>query len=145
MTELIDQRELAQMQYVDLLEGGEIWIHDNATCQDIKLDAKSAMKLAGFLLLHQERLSRHAQAESEQPKPARLARPPYYVGSPGDEQGWWRWADQASDQELLEALHGCASWADIAAHVCLTRLKDRGYTLYNSATPASVTIEKAGG
>ena len=61
MAELIDQQELAQTQYADLLEGGEVWIHDNATFQDIKLDAKAATKLLDFLLLHRDRLQRHAE------------------------------------------------------------------------------------
>jgi len=68
--------------------------------------------------------------------------PPYSIKTPEQEQAWWQWADQASDQALLTALHGCASWSEIAATVCLTRLEDRGYTLYNSAQPASVTIER---
>ncbi len=73
-----------------------------------------------------------------------MKHPDYSVKTPAQENSWWAWADQATDSELLEALHGCAAWADIAATVCLTRLEDRGYTLYNSATPASVSIEKAG-
>ena len=55
-----------------------------------------------------------------------MNRPDYSVKSPEQENSWWQWADGASDAQLLEALHGCASWSDIAAHVCLSRLEERG-------------------
>lgn len=61
MTELIDTVELAPHQTVDLRAGGEVWIHDNATFQDIKLEAGPATRLFDFLLLHQDRLNRHAR------------------------------------------------------------------------------------
>lgn len=58
---MVDDEELGTHQTVDLREGGEIWIHDNATFQDIKLDAQAATQLMDFLLLHGDRLHRHAQ------------------------------------------------------------------------------------
>ena len=61
MSELIDTQELTPTQAVDIYEGGVIWIHDNAIGQDIELDAIAATKLYDFLLLHMDRLHRHAQ------------------------------------------------------------------------------------
>lgn len=61
MAALIDYEEISKDQYVELYEGGEVWIHDNSTFQDIKLDASAATKLFDFLLLHQDRLTRWAR------------------------------------------------------------------------------------
>ncbi len=66
MAELIDSCELASSQSAELHEGGEIWIHDNGTFQDIKLDAKAATLLFDFLGLHYERLMRHRDAQSSE-------------------------------------------------------------------------------
>ena len=63
MAELFDYVELAEMQVAELYEGGVIWLHDNGTQEDIRLDAKAATLLFDFLLLHQERLIRHAKSE----------------------------------------------------------------------------------
>lgn len=70
--------------------------------------------------------------------------PSHDVRSADDERTWWAWASAATDEALLAALHECAGWSEVAAAVCLTRLEDRGYTLYNSATPRDVTIRKDG-
>ena len=63
MPELIDAVELAASQAAELFDGGVVWIHDNGTHQDIELDAKAATLLFDFLLLHQERLIRHRDAQ----------------------------------------------------------------------------------
>ncbi len=63
MAELIDHVELDESQEADIREGGEVWIHDNGTAQDIKLDAKSAERLFDFLLKHAERIIRQAESE----------------------------------------------------------------------------------
>lgn len=63
MAELIDEVELAENQAAELFEGGVLWIHDNGQIQDIELDAKAATLLFDFLLLHQERLIRHRDAQ----------------------------------------------------------------------------------
>jgi hypothetical protein len=65
MTELIDHIELSGWQEADIREGGVIWIHDNGTGQDIKLDARAATKLYDFLALHMDRIHRHARARGE--------------------------------------------------------------------------------
>ena len=65
MAELIDYVELATMQVAELHEGGIVWIHDNDTREDIKLDAIAATLLFDFLLLHQERLIRHRDAQEK--------------------------------------------------------------------------------
>src|SRR5204862_2226878 len=65
MTEFIDHVELDKSQEADIREGGVIWIHDNGTAQDIKLDAKAATLLFDFLLLHQDRLIRHRDAAAK--------------------------------------------------------------------------------
>ncbi|MFL5624577.1 MAG: hypothetical protein ACJ788_03175 [Ktedonobacteraceae bacterium] len=65
MAELIDHVELDESQEADIREGGVVWIHDNGTAQDIKLDAKAAMLLFDFLLLHQGRLIRHRDAAAK--------------------------------------------------------------------------------
>src|SRR6266516_3976099 len=64
MAELIDSVELASSQSAELFEGGVIWLHDNATFQDIKLEAKAATLLFDFLGLHYERLIRHRDAQA---------------------------------------------------------------------------------
>ncbi len=61
MAELIDSIELSSHQVVDVREGGEVWIHDNRTFQDIQLDALAATKLYDFLQLHMDRLHHHAK------------------------------------------------------------------------------------
>jgi hypothetical protein len=63
MSELIDRIELSGWQEADIREGGVIWLHDNGTGQDIRLDAKAATKLYDFLLLHMDRIYRHAQTK----------------------------------------------------------------------------------
>lgn len=63
MPELIDYQELAPSQEADIRSGCEVWIHDNGTGQDIKLDAKGAEKLYDFLLKHIERIIRQAGSE----------------------------------------------------------------------------------
>lgn len=75
MAELIDAQELSTSQMAELHEGGEVWIHDNGTAQDIKLEAGPATLLFDFLLLHQDRLIRHRDAPAvstayQQAKPA---------------------------------------------------------------------------
>ena len=65
MAELIDSVELATSQAAELYEGGVLWLHDNGTAQDIKLTARAATLLYDFLLLHQERLIRHRDAQSK--------------------------------------------------------------------------------
>lgn len=65
MAELIDSVELDKSQMGELYEGGEVWIHDNGTFQDIKLDAKAATLLLDFLLLHQDRLIRHRDEQQK--------------------------------------------------------------------------------
>lgn len=65
MAELIDHVELDESQEADIREGGEVWIHDNGTAQDIRLDAKAATLLIDFLLLHQDRLIRHRDAAAK--------------------------------------------------------------------------------
>jgi hypothetical protein len=65
MSEFIDHLELSESQEADIREGGVIWIHDNGTAQDIRLDAKAATLLFDFLLLHQDRLIRHRDAAAK--------------------------------------------------------------------------------
>lgn len=64
MGKLFDFEEVGTHQVADI-QDGDVWIHDNALFQDIKLDAKAALKLLDFLTLHQEHLKKHAQQESE--------------------------------------------------------------------------------
>jgi len=74
MTELIDHVELDKSQEADIRKGGVVWIHDNGTAQDIKLDAKAATLLFDFLLLHAEQLRKEAaQAEELDRKSKGLA------------------------------------------------------------------------
>lgn len=63
MAKVVEQVELAPMQYADLLENGEVWVHDNEAAQDIKLDALAATKLYDFMLLHMTRLQEVAQGQ----------------------------------------------------------------------------------
>lgn len=69
------------------------------------------------------------------------AHPPYEVTSHQQAQAWRGWADQASDEELLQALHGCASWLSVPADTCSDLLKAHGYILVG-AKPAEVTLER---
>jgi len=63
MPELIDSCELDKQQSAELFEGGVIWLHDNGTAQDIKLDAKAAERLFDFLLKYAEQIIRQAENE----------------------------------------------------------------------------------
>ena len=74
MAELIDYVELDKRQEADIREGGVVWLHDNGTAQDIKLEALAATKLFDFLLLHQDRLTRHAKELEAEAKQAEAAR-----------------------------------------------------------------------
>lgn len=64
MAELIDDVELSPTQTADLREGSEVWIHDNGTAQDIKLDVKAAERLFDFLLKHAEQIIQQAESET---------------------------------------------------------------------------------
>ena len=62
MAALIDNEEIGPTQTVDVREGGELWIHDNAAFQDIGLNAQAATRLFDFLLRHMKSIHRHTQA-----------------------------------------------------------------------------------
>lgn len=52
-------------QVAEIYEGGMVRLHDNNAFQDIELTARAATLLFDFLLLHQEQLIRHRDAQSK--------------------------------------------------------------------------------
>jgi hypothetical protein len=69
------------------------------------------------------------------------AHPAYEVTSHQQAQAWRAWADQASDEELLQALRGCATWLSVPADVCSDLLAAHGFILVG-AKPAEVTLDR---
>jgi hypothetical protein len=63
----IDAAHLRQNTHVQLLENGKVMLTDESDDPFlptfIELDAQAAIKLFDFLLLHQDRLHRHAQEQ----------------------------------------------------------------------------------
>lgn len=72
---------------------------------------------------------------------ATLEHPPYEVTSHQQAQAWRTWADQASDEELLQVLRGCATWLNVPADICSDLLAAHGYILVG-ARPADVVLER---
>ncbi len=69
MAERIDKEQISKAILAELYEGGKILLtetpEDPFLLTIIELDASAATKLYDFLLLHMDRLHRHAQAQKE--------------------------------------------------------------------------------
>ena len=65
MAALIDQKQLNENQRAELYEEGDLWIIDDSTHQEIKLDVKSGVRLYTFMHFHDLLGDLYADEESE--------------------------------------------------------------------------------
>jgi hypothetical protein len=52
MAALVDQKRLSETQRVELHEGGDLWIIDESTHQEIKLDIQAGARLYELMHFH---------------------------------------------------------------------------------------------
>lgn len=98
MAALIDGEALGTTQRVELYEEGIVWIIDTDKAEnrkEIKLDAAAATRLFDFLQLHQDRLSRQAHAQEENPVDWKAI----------DEQAKVDLAAIVTDQDVYDFMH----------------------------------------
>ena len=65
MAVLIDQQRISATQRAELYEEGVLWIIDDSTHQEIKLDVKAGAHLYAFLHFHDKMSDLYQEQESE--------------------------------------------------------------------------------